>query len=310
MTARIPATQTMQVLQLTETADAPAVQAMFSATAAAINSAVPGQDQFCSADEPYCLLDGHFLFQRPIGAGNNATVDYTYRYGTTQQQQREPHHGVEFPNKQGTPVLAALDGKVIYAANDKQDMLAWVPAYYGNVIVIEHQLPGFSIPFFTLYAHLFKIDVVKGQQVRAGDVIGQVGATGTAIGSHLHFEVRELRNNYRSNRNPELWLKPEPGTGVIAGVIQDKRGNRLKGLINVQRIQDGVLNVIPVTSLTVYEYNEYQPVNADDLYDENFSASGLAEGTYRLTLNYNGQLQEKIVQVQDGKLTFVRFIFR
>ncbi len=300
----------MQVMKLTETADAPTVQAMFSATAAAQFSPTPTSDQFCVTDEPYCLQDGHFLFQRPIGAGSNNAVDYTYRYGTTQTQQREPHHGVEFPNKQGTPVLAAMDGKVVFAGDDKLDMLAWVPAYYGNVIVIEHLLPGFSVPFFSLYAHLFNIDVVPGQQVRAGDQIGQVGATGTAIGSHLHFEIREMRNNYRSNRNPELWLKPQPGTGVIAGSIQNKQGIPLKGLINVQRIKDGVLNTIPITSLTVYEYNEYQPVNVDDVYHENFSASGLLEGTYRLTLNYNGQLQEKIVQVQSGKLTFVRFIFR
>ena len=60
----------------------------------------------------YCITDGHFLFQRPIKSPANTSVDETYRYASTANGTRDPHHGVEFLNKFGTPVYAAGDGVV------------------------------------------------------------------------------------------------------------------------------------------------------------------------------------------------------
>ena len=76
-------------------------------------------------------------------------------------------------------IFAGLDSKPVYSP--------W-SNYYGNLVVIEH--PG---GLYTLYAHLSKILVEQGQTVAAGDQIGEVGQTGVAIGSHLHFEVRQRR---------------------------------------------------------------------------------------------------------------------
>ncbi|MDH4076136.1 MAG: M23 family metallopeptidase, partial [Acidimicrobiia bacterium] len=58
----------------------------------------------------------------------------------------------------------------------------------------------------TLYGHMSKINVSKGQQVNRGDVVGLVGATGTATGNHLHFEVRI--NGEATNPRPYLSASP------------------------------------------------------------------------------------------------------
>ena len=265
--------------------------------------------QTCPYDQTGCILDGHFLMQRPISAVYNNLVDATYRYGSTQGGMREPHHGVEFPNEQGTPVLAVADGTVVFAGSDKLVALAWVPAFYGNVIVIEHHFPGFPQPVFSLYGHLSAFKVTVGQQVHLSDQIGQVGSTGKAIGSHLHFEVRYGTNTYLSNRNPELWLAPLPGTGVLAGRIQSLTGELVPGTINVQRINNGVLNPLSVTALESYVTRELQPVNGDDAWQESFAAGELPAGDYRLSIIFNGRIREQTIKIEPGKLTFVRFIF-
>lgn len=304
MTARIPATQTVQAMQAEQTRAAPTVRAMLSATA----SAVAAAEQACVTNELICGLQGHFLLQRPIGPDGKQAIERSYPYGSTQAGKREPHHGVEFANPQGTAVLAGADGKVIFAANDKDVILAWVPAYYGNVIVLEHHFPGFQQTVYTLYAHLYKIEVKVGQQVGAGERIGQVGATGKAIGSHLHFEVRLGSNDYKSNRNPELWLAPLPGTGVLAGRIEDQKGNALPGRVNIQRMVNGVLDPLSVAAPDTYVTKELQAVRADDVWREGFTAGELPVGDYRLTLVYNGTIYEKMIKIEPGRLTLVRFL--
>ena len=168
-------------------------------------------------NEDFCITDGHFIFQRPIHLPGNDLVDPTYRYGSTANGTREPHHGVEFPNQSGTPVYAAAEGTVIFAGPDKEAIYAPWANFYGNLVVIEH-----ADKLFTLYAHLSKIDVKAGQKVAAGDKIGEVGRTGVAIGSHLHFEVR--RGNVRKiiSRRKTLncgWSLPKMQTGQPFGTL-------------------------------------------------------------------------------------------
>jgi hypothetical protein len=257
-----------------------------------------------------CTVDGHFLFQRPIASMYKQSIERSYPYAFTQDGMREPHHGVEFYDAQGTPVLAAAAGKVIFAGDDKLTVLSWVTGYYGNVVVIEHHFPGFPQTFYTLYAHLYKVDVNIGQEVLAGEQIGQVGATGTARGSHLHFEVRITNEDYKSTRNPELWLAPLPETGVLAGQIVDAQGVLQKGHINIQRIFDGVLEPASVAAVDTYVTNEAQPINSDDTWQENFAIGELPAGGYRLTLLYNGGLYEQVIKIEAGRLTLVKFVVK
>ncbi|MBE3589563.1 MAG: peptidoglycan DD-metalloendopeptidase family protein [Firmicutes bacterium] len=90
------------------------------------------------------------------------------------------HDGVDLAAPYGTKILAAEDGRVVYAG--------WM-AGYGNATVIDHGVVnGKSIA--TLYGHQSAIYVHAGQIVHRGDAIGAVGSTGQSTGPHLHFEVR------------------------------------------------------------------------------------------------------------------------
>ena len=83
------------------------------------------------------------------------------------------HHGTDFGAKRGTPILAAADGKVIFAGRK---------GGYGKVIKIQHK-----DNYVTLYAHQSRLKAKLGQYVSAGQVIGYVGNTGRSTGAHLHF---------------------------------------------------------------------------------------------------------------------------
>jgi len=89
---------------------------------------------------------------------------------------RQFHEGLDIANKVGSPVSAPADGTVIYVGYQSG---------YGRTIKVQH---GYGV--VTLYGHLSKTAVEKGQRVKKGDVIGYVGNTGRSTGPHLHYEVR------------------------------------------------------------------------------------------------------------------------
>ncbi len=91
---------------------------------------------------------------------------------------RKMHEGMDFTSKTGTPIFATGDGVVKNADNSLSG--------YGNHIEINH---GFG--YLTLYGHLSKYKVRKGQRVKRGDVIGYVGSTGRSQAPHLHYEVHK-----------------------------------------------------------------------------------------------------------------------
>jgi murein DD-endopeptidase MepM/ murein hydrolase activator NlpD len=107
----------------------------------------------------------------------------TQHYGEVSRLYRgKPHNGLDIGAPVGTPVLAAEDG--IVTRVDNNDRSSWSKYQYGKYILIKH---GNNLT--TLYAHLSKFAVQAGQQVKRGEVIGYVGATGYATGAHLHFGV-------------------------------------------------------------------------------------------------------------------------
>lgn len=90
---------------------------------------------------------------------------------------RHSHHdGLDVAAPKGTPVLAMADGVVVSAGPRGS---------YGNFVEVRHQNG-----VVTRYAHQDRVDVKKGQRVRAGTQLGTVGSTGRSTGNHLHLEVR------------------------------------------------------------------------------------------------------------------------
>ncbi|BFP41757.1 M23 family metallopeptidase [Flavobacteriaceae bacterium GF1] len=89
---------------------------------------------------------------------------------------RKMHKGMDFTAPRGTPIFASGDGKVVRADNRSSG--------YGKHIRIDH---GYG--YLSLYAHLSKYNVSRGQKVKRGDLIGFVGNTGRSEAPHLHYEV-------------------------------------------------------------------------------------------------------------------------
>lgn len=96
-------------------------------------------------------------------------------------QLRAPHAGLDYSADTGTPVVAANAGRV-----------ALVAEYFfpGRLVVLDH-----GLGLYTLYFHLERAEVADGDQVGRGQIIGSVGASGRATGSHLHFaaHLRQAR---------------------------------------------------------------------------------------------------------------------
>jgi len=251
----------------------------------------------------YCITDGHFIFARPISPDNNDSVDKSYRYASTANGKREPHHGVDILNKFGTPVYAAADGVVVFVGPDSAAVYSSWINFYGNMIVLKH-----DNDLYTLYGHLSKIVVQVGEAVQVGEKIGEVGQTGVAIGSHLHFEVRTGNfEDYFSTLNPELWLVPEKDdSGVQYGAVMisivDEKSQHQYAEMTLERM--------PTASDKGKTFYLDTYVNDMAKGEENAAMSDLLSGRYRIALKYNGHLYERLVAVKSGKLTQVVIVVK
>ena len=113
---------------------------------------------------------------------------------------RKLHAGMDFSAKSGTPIYATGNGKISKVRRSRRG--------YGNHVIIDH---GYG--YKSLYAHMKKYAVKKGQKVKRGEVIGYVGSTGTSVAPHLHYEVhkdgRKINpvNFYFNDLNPEEYEK-------------------------------------------------------------------------------------------------------
>ncbi len=113
---------------------------------------------------------------------------------------RKLHTGMDFTAPKGTPIYATGDGKIEKVRRSRKG--------YGNHVIINH---GYG--YQTLYAHMSKYIVKRGQKVKRGEVIGYVGSTGTSVAPHLHYEVMKNKrkinpvNYYYNDLNPEEYEK-------------------------------------------------------------------------------------------------------
>ena len=144
-------------------------------------------------------------FAMPFADAAHGGVDYrvTQDFSST-------HGGLDIGVYWGNPILAATDGKVVYAYNDGdigENDLRWT---YGTFVVIESP-DGI---YRTYYAHMSRRAVNVGDEVKQGDVVGYSGNTGRVsssssgkyAGTHLHFEVRVLTGGTFVKRDPKLYL--------------------------------------------------------------------------------------------------------
>jgi murein DD-endopeptidase MepM/ murein hydrolase activator NlpD len=241
----------------------------------------------------------HFYFTRPIAADEINWPSQNYRYGG-EFFEDVIHTGVDIPAPEGTPILAAGPGKVVWAGygvyrggNDPTDP-------YGLAVTIRHDFGYQDQPLYTVYGHMNQIDVAVGQHVETGEQLGLVGSTGRVTGPHLHFEVRLGSNDYYSTRNPELWVAPPIGWGILAGRIMDSNGQLVPKLPLI------------VTSLANNQNwfgRSYglEAVNSDPYYQENLVIGDLPAGKYTLRLAYAGLYFTQEIEIQAGLVSYFYF---
>jgi murein DD-endopeptidase MepM/ murein hydrolase activator NlpD len=115
--------------------------------------------------------DAVFIFPVP---GGTVTSGFGYRPDPVTGEVVF-HTGIDIAAPEGTPILAALGGEVLFVDEDES---------YGKMVEIDH-----GLGMVTLYAHASEITVEVGDIVDQGDEIAKVGMTGKATSPHCHFEV-------------------------------------------------------------------------------------------------------------------------
>jgi murein DD-endopeptidase MepM/ murein hydrolase activator NlpD len=244
----------------------------------------------------------HYLLVRPIASDGTDYADRTYAYGATSGGQYRPHTGEEFRNPAGTPVLAVGNAIVQYAGTDESTIYGPQPNFYGNLIVL--QMTDFSYDgqsVYALYGHLSEIQVQTGQTVARNDVIGLVGSSGVALGPHLHFEVRvgDPLSYFASTRNPDLWIRPYPGYGTLAGRVVDKGGSLLR---EVALTVHGI-------DMTRYTWSYAGDENiSDSQWRENYTLGDLPEGWYTVTTRSGSHTYSADVYIENGHTTWLEIV--
>ncbi|HEY3312982.1 MAG TPA: M23 family metallopeptidase [Anaerolineales bacterium] len=245
----------------------------------------------------------HFYFARPIAADVVNWPVANYRYGGTELSPGITHTGVDIPSQAGTPVLAAGPGIITWAG---WGLFSSTPDNikdpYGIAVAIRHDFGYHGQQLYTVYAHLQDVDVAVGQWVNTGTKIGRVGDTGYTTGPHLHFEMRLGKDSIYYTRNPELWIAPPQGWGVLAGrVMEANRDLAHSEPVTIRSLQSGREWIV----------NTYGPeaVNSDEYYAENMVISDLPAGVYEVKISLSGTRNDSVqVTVNPGRVSY--FVYR
>ena len=242
----------------------------------------------------------HFYFSSPLSISLDHKITTDYRYGYYYTEADVAHTGIDISGTRGEPVLAAAEGKIqfagyglLYGGNDKEDP-------YGLAVMIRHDFSYDGYTLYTVYAHLDKVTVSKGDWVEAGSQVGVVGMTGATSGPHLHFEVRIENALGNKVQNPELWLAPTIGHGVLAGRVETTGGAILTSKNLWLKSLDSGINWTIVT---------YSPrtKQVDDYYQENFVVGKLPAGNYEISTYYNYKFYKTTIFISPGAVNYVKF---
>jgi murein DD-endopeptidase MepM/ murein hydrolase activator NlpD len=244
----------------------------------------------------------HFYFARPIAADNVNWPLADYRYGGVFFAPNIVHTGVDIDADEGTPILATGPGTVVSAdwglysgsAGNQNDP-------YGQAVVLRHDFGYKGERLYTIYAHMSEIIAVVGQHVETGDVLGLVGSTGYTTGPHLHFEIRLGENTFYRTYNPELWMAPPQGWGILVGRLTDEDGD----LLYQHRVEVRPMpSEVPLRVVNTYAEGA---VNADPYYNENMVLSDLPAGLYKITIEYKDKRLQFWTDIYPGQITYFTF---
>lgn len=263
---------------------------------------IPGQAPMADAPE----TPRHDWFGRPIQSDANPYADGTHRYGSTDGGELEPQRGAGFSNPAGTPVHAIGDGTVAFAGPTEQG---------SNTVAVLHDRRSNGHAIFSTYSHNSAIDVTVGQRVQQGDVIARAGSTGGARNNRVRLEVHvsptddvgaivaDAREDFPPHAvNPQLWVEPLPGTGVVAGQVVDSAGTPVYGA-KVYGL------VLPYPAEAPFSYAEtyVDGVPSTTAYDEHFAVGDVPAGEYLLGVEIDGGRVWRRLRVAEGRVTFVVF---
>jgi murein DD-endopeptidase MepM/ murein hydrolase activator NlpD len=242
----------------------------------------------------------HYYFTRPIPSGDLNWPNPRYRYGSTAFGEESTHTGVDLVADRSAPIVAAGDGEVIWVGYGLYGGVWDLSDPYGLAVAIRHDFGHAGQVLYSAYAHMESTNVWLGQRVSAGERIGTVGDTGHASGPHLHFEVRAGENRYFASRNPELWMVPAEGWGVLAGLVQDTWGRPMtEYLVKIKSLETE-----QIWNVWTYVLGTIQP---DDYYQENFVIGDLPQGPYQLQIDFAGRSYTTFLYMKPGQTNFVEF---
>ena len=222
-----------------------------------------------------------------------------YRYGGTFFEDIV-HTGMDIKIPVGTPVIAAGPGKVVWSGYGFFSGRYDPDDPYGIAVMIRHDFGYKGQRLYTVYAHLDQVAVDQDQYVETGDILGLSGQTGEASGPHLHFEVRLDVDGFFNSRNPELWLVPPQGYGVLAGRVMNTGGKTVEGQMVIMR---------PLESENYWRAKSYHYgyVYPDDYYQENLVISDLPAGKYEIAINYLSKIYRREIEIYPGLVTYFSF---
>ena len=247
-------------------------------------------------------------FRRPIDRRDNSQIDQTRRYGTTLDGDATQNQGVDFNNPTGTPVYAIGSGDVVFTGPGVGDALT---------VVIRHDStvtgPGGRLRLYSVYAHNSTVLARVGQRVQPGTLIARVGNTGQSTHPHLGLQVHasptdsirgviidSTERHLRYATNPELWIEPLQGTGIVAGRVVAVSGE----FVQRARIY-GLLKNEPTETPFSYIETYDDQANPNPIYGENFAITDVPPGSYVLGTEINGKRVSRKITVAPDSLTWV-----
>ncbi|CAG0987876.1 Glycyl-glycine endopeptidase LytM [Anaerolineales bacterium] len=245
----------------------------------------------------------HFYFARPINADQVNWPLADYRYGGIFFD-GIVHTGIDIDAEEEAPIVAASPGTIVWVGwglftetpgNEKDP--------YGLAVVVRHDFGYKDQKLYTVYAHMSKTIATIGQHVETGDLIGLVGATGATTGPHVHFEVRLGENSFHHTLNPELWIAPPQGWGVLAGRVMDTKGDP------ISHKEVDVASEETKKHYIVKTYGSGGAANPDPYYHENFVLGDLPAGIYKVLIKYEKDKRpaQTWVEIFPGQISYLTF---